>query len=68
LFNVTVISASLVIYASGREGSFEHTLTKILFCSKYMVRCFWGCFFFHVIIWEWDYTCPILYHNRNTSV
>lgn len=44
LFNIVLVSVSLIVYASGREGNFEHTVTKIFFCSKHLLRWFLVCF------------------------
>lgn len=44
MFKIMLESVSVVMYAAGREGNFEHTLTEILFYSKHLLGCFGVCF------------------------
>lgn len=40
MFNIMLISVSVVMYAAGGEDNFEHTLTKIFFYSKHLLGWF----------------------------
>lgn len=44
MLNIILESVSVVMYAAGREGNFERTLTEILFYSKHLLGWFWVCF------------------------
>lgn len=64
--NIMLVSVSVVMYAAGREGNFEHTLTKIFFYAEHLVGWFWVCFLCSYL--GVTLHLPVLYHNRNTSL
>lgn len=44
MFNIMLVSVSVVMCAAGGEGNFEYTLSKIFFYLKHLLGCFWVCF------------------------